>query len=341
MLIPSTAWQALSNHGVGLVPIDAQYVELRRERWIVRLRVHAPPRALNPSDVAMLAKRHPEPALLVVPAATPAARQAAERAGWSWLVADGERTHGVVHVGGRSIHVGAEPSRELSGAVRARPGPVPWGWLTIVRRLLELPSATQQELAIWAEVSQPRVSQALTDLARREVVERTTSGWVARDFDRLLRLWLDRYPGPGGISTYWYGLESPHDQAEAAVRVLSRRRRSRAEALAVVSGDVAADLIAPWRSPLRAVVYARSGADLSAAGLAPAGHEEATLELVVPRDLGVWPMRPRADVLPLADEIQILWDLRRSPGPDSVEAADMLWTVLRTRSRAVPQDPPG
>ena len=50
-----------------------------------------------------------------------------------------------------------------------------------------------------------------------------------------------------------------------------------------VSGDVAADLIAPWRSPYRAVLYARAGLDLTPAGLTPAGEDDATLERAAER----------------------------------------------------------
>jgi hypothetical protein len=33
--------------------------------------------------------------------------------------------------------------------------------------------------------------------------------------------------------------------------------------------------------------------------------------------------------------LQILWDVKRSPGPDSSEAFQRLWEVIRTRSNAV------
>ena len=100
------------------------------------------------------------------------------------------------------------------------------------------------------------------------------------------------------------------------------------------SGDVAADLIAPRRSPRRAIIYAETGMDLTTAGLTPANEEEATLELIVPKDPGVWPA-PAAEKtpgsMPLADPLQTLWDVARAPGPDADEAAQHLRKVLRDR----------
>lgn len=338
MLIPAEAWTAMIDSGVEVMPVDAQHVRLRRDRWIVEMRVHSSRRALNPSDVAALAYRHRGPSLLIVPAATAAARRAAERAGWSWLVADGRRVHGMLHLGPDPIEIGGDLATGSKRPGRARSGRLPWGSLTLVRRLLEQPAATQKVLAAWAHVSQPRVSQALADLAARSLVERTEAGWTVRDFDRLTRLWLDTYPGPGGISTYWYGLDPVRDQAQAAIHLLAEQTRGRPEPVAVVSGDVAADLIAPWRNPVRAVVYARTGADLSEVGLTPAGLAEATLELIVPQDPGVWPLQQDDGPMPIADPVQVLWDVRRSPGTDSGEAATRLWKALRAHRRAVQQD---
>ena len=87
------------------------------------------------------------------------------------------------------------------------------------------------------------------------------------------------------------------EQARAAVAALSA-----AGMPAAVSGDVAADLLAPWRRPGRAVVYADPSDrpvhdELTAAGLRPSGAGEATLELIVAgrsrRVAGTWHERCR------------------------------------------------
>jgi DNA-binding transcriptional ArsR family regulator len=274
--------------------------------------------SLNPSDIAALVGRYSEPGLLIVPAATPAARAATEAAGWSWLVDDGQRVAGVLQIGSHRIALEEHNPASRNQPRRVRPGRVPWGALTLVRRLIERPYATQRELASLVGISQPRVSQALRVLADQQLVERSVAGWRVRDFDQLVRWWLDSYPGPGGFSTFWYGLDQPAEQARRVLGVLDRGVHPADPPFTLVfSGDVAADLIAPWRSPNRAVVYARTGDDLTEAGLTPTGEENATLELVVPQDPGVWPLPPKGETqsvpgsgsLPLADPLQILWDL--------------------------------
>jgi hypothetical protein len=228
--------------------------------------------------------------------------------------------------------------------------------LTLVRRILERPAATQKTLAALANVSQPRVSQTLSTLADQRLVARGDAGWVVRDVDGLVQFWLDSYPGPGGISTYWFGLDPPRAQAQAVIGLLAKRpggeqHSAEGEPMAVLSGDVAADIVAPWRSPMRAVVYARRGADLSGVGLTPAGADEATLELIVPEDPGLWPPASPPTTrstgrrgagaatgtqpsMPVADLLQVLWDVRRAPGPDSGEAAARVWELLRGRCGA-------
>jgi hypothetical protein len=357
------AWHALIDAGVDLVPIDARHVELRQGGHRRRMLLQASSRPLNPSDVVALIERHPEPGLLVLPAATAEVRRTAEQAGWSWLVMGPRGVRGVLRLGEKPVEIG-EPDVEKNSAAQGRPGRVPWGSLTLVRRLLEQPAATQKVLATLAHVSQPRASQILGALAEQQLVARREAGWMVRDFDSLLRAWLDTYPGPGGISTYWYGLDTPRDQAQAVIRLLAERASAEpapaheqqaavAELSAVVSGDVAADIVAPWRTPGHAVVYARRGADLTEAGLTPAGVQEATLELIVPQDPGVWPspspyvLGGRTDShesepvvggkspMPIADPLQILWDVQRAPGSDSGEAAARLWQVLREHSRVI------
>jgi hypothetical protein len=342
MLI-SEVWRVLTDAGVEMVPVDSQHVELRHGRRRVRMVLCASARPLRPGAVVAMAGRQAGPGLLVLPAATAESRRAAERAGWSWLVLEPGRESGVLRLGNERVQLGRpDPDQDRP---RGTPGRVPWGWLTLVRHLLGQPPATQRVLADWTHVSQPRVSQILTALAGRRLVRRTGAGWMVRDFDQLLREWLDRYPGHGGISTHWYGLDSPRQQAQAAIHRLATdpgvRERCSTAPFAVLSGDLAADIIAPWRSPARAVVYARTGVDLAEAGLTPAGEEEATLELIVPADPGVWPLAstqfaPSADSsMPVADPLQVLWDVQRAPGPDSGEAAAKLWERLREHHVAV------
>ncbi|WBB47445.1 helix-turn-helix domain-containing protein [Verrucosispora sp. WMMA2044] len=325
MLISASVWQALTEAGVALVPRAADRVELSYADARATLTVIASPTPLTPRDITMSIDRHAGPCLIIVPSATVAVREAIDAAGWSWLIDGEQQVTGVLRLDGERVAL-----RPPTEAVKrsAKRGRVPWGTFTLVRRLIQRPYATQQELAVLVGVSQPRISQALAALTDKDLVRRTPSGWVVRDLDEAIRWWLSTYPGPGGISTYWYNLAPVVEQARAIVEMAAQTDA----AGVVVSGDVAADIIAPWRAPTRAIIYARDGVNLADAGFVPAGGEEATLELTVPSDPGLCPPSGQAAPgLPLADPLQILWDVRRSPGPDNEEAAQRVWNTLRQR----------
>ncbi|MFD0969800.1 helix-turn-helix domain-containing protein [Plantactinospora endophytica] len=324
------------------MPLDAERVELRLAARRSSTRVLARTRPLHPFDFAHLLARQTEPGLLIVPAASSAVRAMLDAAGWSWLVDDGRRVTGVLRIAGHRLDIGVSGNDvQRRFPDRRRRGPVPWGTFTLARRLLQQPYATQQQLANLTGISQPRASQALRGFVEQGLAEHTGAGWRIRDLDRLLGWWLAEYPGPGGLSTYWYSLDPALVQARAMleqVDTVTRMTDALDQPTAVLSGDVAADFIAPWRAPNRAVVYARIGVDPAEAGFVPASEEDATLEFVVPRDPGVWPLgvpvtSQRDAPLPLADPLQIVWDVHRAPGADAEEAAVRLWRELRNRSR--------
>lgn len=230
-----------------------------------------------------------------------------------------------------------------------------WGTSLVLRALLLRGGRTQRDIAQLVGVSQPWVSQVIADLSEDRLVEparparpvrtgpRSSGGWLVRDWVGLLDRWLELHPGPGGITTFWYGLDRPERQASAVVAALHSRRQAPSPQLpvtsaALVSGDVAADLLAPWARPQRAVVYARVGAELTDVGLTPSPPEHATLALSVPEDPGVWVLSKvawRSEELdrfgvPLADPLQVLWDLR-SPSSDSGQAVSHYIAWLRQR----------
>jgi hypothetical protein len=361
-LIDPAVWQALQAAGLRVLPVAADQLDLRlgsngpdqddnrsegaTDQQPTRVRVLARNRPLSPAELRALADRSPGPTLVVVPTATPAVRAAASRLGWSLIATNPRSSAGPEGVlrwpSGRTVSIGgAEPGR-LPAAGPSRPGRVPWGGLTVVRRLAEGAAGTQTQLARLACVTQARVSQVLKDLNVAGLIGpggAQPRSYRATDTERLLQHWLDNYPGPGGISTFWYGLDDPATQARAVIALLRRQRAPGGELpglAAAVSGDVAADQVAPWRRPRLAAVYARRGADLTEIGLTPSTEQDATLELTVPRDPGVWPTSGSQDVvtwpgppgLPLADPVQILWDVRRAPGPDRDQAAERLLTAL-------------
>lgn len=151
----------------------------------------------------------------------------------------------------------------------------------------------------------------------------------------LLDHWLTTYRGPGGTRTYWYGLEQAAQTADRVLDLLDATATAASAAAAgssqlmanrtapALSGLVAADRIAPWARANVAIVYTPVGADLQQVGLTPASPEEATIQLVVPADPGVWlvPRMWRAlDGRRLADPFQILWDLTHPIGAAVTDA---------------------
>ncbi|MEO3818264.1 winged helix-turn-helix transcriptional regulator [Plantactinospora sp. B24E8] len=344
MLISANIWRALIEAGITAVPVDASQVELRHGERRSTVPVLAFSVPLNPSDLGRFPGWRTQPVLLIVPSASAAVQALLEEAGWSWLVDDDHQVRGVIHIAGYRVELGHGKKGRSGGpgARQRRPGRLPWGAFALLRRLVERPFSSQRQLAELAGISQPRVSQTLRMLTDHGLVERDAAGWRVRDFDEATRWWLAEYPGPGGLRTFWYGLDSPVSQARAVIELADPATgwpdSAHIRPSAVVSGDVAADFIAPWRNPGRAIVYTRAGLDLAAAGFVPALQEDSTLEYVIPEDPGVWPpavtdLGPPAGSLPLADPMQILWDMCRVPGPDTDEAVTRLWEALRSRSR--------
>ena len=346
-LITPEVSSALLEAGITAAPVNPSQVALRRAHdgaapLLATVRRRTAP--LSPSHVRRPAQaEHRGGLLLVVPAASAAALGAARDAGVSVVVVgDGrpESVSGHVVMDAEVVDVGPAGGGAAPATPPRRPGPPPWGTSTVVRHLLTGAVAGQAELAGRAGISQGRVSQVLSPLVSAGLVRRTTAGgrarWAAADWDALADRWTQTYQGPGGFTTCWYGLAPVREQAVTVAAALG------AAGLPVaVSGDVAADVLAPWHRPARAVLYADvekdpAAADLARAGLVPSGAQEATVELVVPADPGVWapPDHGTSGGLPLADGMQVLWDLGRAPGSDVDQAVDVLRGALRARARS-------
>jgi hypothetical protein len=299
-----------------VIPLDDVHVSLRRGGRTARYAVVNSPRRVHPSDIGM----PPAPnSLLVAPALSEAAAALARSCGWSAVPEEGPawiRFYGKV--------LGLHRLGNSETAVTRKRGRPGWGIFSVVRALLALEEgARQEELADFAHVSQPRVSQALRELATLGLAVRKPQGWIVTDRAAAIDWWIAHYPGPGGMTSHWYGLDPVVQQAYRVHELLAA-----AGSRPAVSGDVAADLVAPWQTPRHALLYAGRGADLSAAGLTPASAEEGTLTLILPADRGVWPISRTPWTVGLtgygnvarAGALQVLYDLARAGGPDAADA---------------------
>ena len=292
----------------------------------VRVKVYGRPP--TPSIVEGLRRGHPEDRfLLVTPRSTSYLREVAAEGVVDLIAVEEDR----VVIGGVK-HTGTASTEARPGNKGLRRGRRPWTRWAVERLLVmaEQPM-TQLELATVLEVTQQSVSHVLRD---HRFATRTDRGWAIEQRADALDELLGEYPGPGGVSTRWYGLDPVVRQAETAATWCAERG-----VRCVLTGDVAADVYAPGRLPAAAGLYSDELLDFTAAGFTPSTDAEYTLMVTVPADPTVWctaaaaAAQPTARVDPAAigevlpvrvDPIIALHDVLDSPGPDAAEAADHL-----------------
>ena len=269
--------------------------------------------------------------LLLLPFVSEALGDSLREENWSW--ADGSenfdlRAPGLVL---RQRRTNTRPPRVVTALPQGS------GSLAIIRSLIgfhegeaEEPSATS--LANQAKVSQPRASQVLAQLRKLDLVSKSSSGHWHPNREALLDRFLLDYSGPGGSEQYLYSLDPLIEVARKLAHVSASITQH------VISADVGADLIAPWRRPSTMIVYAKTPIDTLQLGLVNAqGRRDANIVLRFPRDRSVFPAPQLvADVggveVPLADPTQLIWDLNDLGGADRHEAAEVMreW-VLENR----------
>ncbi|MGU3432611.1 ArsR/SmtB family transcription factor [Actinomycetes bacterium M1A6_2h] len=187
---------------------------------------------------------------------------------------------------------------------------------------------TQGELAGDSGISQQAVSHALRWPRNQGLVGSTPQGFVALNNRRaeLLKDWLAHYPGPRGMETYWFGLDSTLDQSRKVAAFAAEM-----EVDALLSGDAAIDVYAPWRTPVASIIYLSELLDLTGADLVPATRADATLTAIVPRDHTLWATARSSGTPGLVDPMIALRDLQRVGGLDADQAAERLSSAILQR----------
>ncbi|MDO1481781.1 hypothetical protein [Rhodococcus ruber] len=281
----------------------------------VAAHVTVQPRPPTPHLLAKLRSKHPESRLLVVTPRTTAHLRALAHDGAVDVIAPDEEL--LVVLGTRYDVLAPAPAP--TPPVRPGRGRKPWiRWATERALLLAEHPMTQPNLAAALEVTQQAVSLAVRQSRH---LHRRSGGWIAEPRATLLDEHLTEYPGPGGASTYWYGLDPVLRQATDAARFCAELGVP-----VLQSGDVAADVYAPWRLPTRAVLYVPQFLDFTAAGFTPATADAHTLKVIVPADPTLWRTARMVSDAPslLVDPVIATHDVLRSPGPDAHEAAGHL-----------------
>lgn len=289
MLIAEAWGQLAQEHGIVADASDDRAVDLvvRVPGWPpvpFDLKVFAAP--LTPTLLARVASRqrqdgHHARLLVVVPSATENVIAVAATQGVSVLIAPsavGVPVGGML-VGPEGRLLRLEPARDASGdPPRRRPGRTPWGTYAVAFALLADAAglSSQRDVAHRVGLTQARVSQVLRDLG--EIVALSADG--PRFDPKELGAWLvEHYPRGPRVAATWLTLDAPIPSAAAAHELLEYLRVEHA-----VSGEVAADGLAPWARPQRVWMWSRSLADLTEIGATPVGPREANLTLAVAED---------------------------------------------------------
>ena len=194
----------------------------------------------------------------------------------------------------------------------------PWAKWALLRVLAQSDRPqTQTELARKVGVSQPAISQSLAHLIG--TAERSGPGWRATSRERAWTMFLADYPGAGGVTTYWFSLDPVARQSSIALEAAGASGTR-----ALLSGDSAADELAPWRVPRMASVYASAALNLAAAGFAESRPDQATLEVTVPADRTLWVTALAWEGSRTVDPAMVAYDVLRSGGPDAPDAVKRL-----------------
>lgn len=282
--------------------------ELDLERGDERVRAHLIRQSTGPSRRQIEQTRLLTPGevtLFVAPRATARVQALVAQEPRAWLLThDGTAMLGDDH--------------EVASHVRRSPrGRVPWGRWALIRALVRSAEPrTQVELAREVGLTQGAVSGALTKLS---AAVRNGSGWSATDRRELWDAFLTEYPGAGGVRTYWYS------------RLPFVRQTELLRTHTILSADAGSDIIAPWRTPVRAVAYASGSIDMEALGFSRATADEATVDLVIPTDRTVF-ATAEAWGYGVADPLLIAWDMSDVGGNDAEEAIAHLRSTILGKS---------
>ena len=176
---------------------------------------------------------------------------------------------------------------------------------------------TQTALAQLAGVTQARVSTIVRDLARAGLVGTERGRPLVTNRDHLVAEWLKRRRFDP-IVTYW---STTNDLATALDTAIKRLPGP-----VIVSGDVAADAVAPHRRPAQLLVLTHAGS-LAGPGMLPVlSADEANVVLGVTDDPVVAAAAHDAEwrgrTFLAADPLQVRWDLAAAAGTDAAQAAD-------------------
>lgn len=303
---------ALIAEGVDVTPESDGSIAVRLGPHKARYVLHSSARSPRPSEV----QEALVPSLFQVPHVSARSARLLETAGWSYATSDGEA---LLQFPDGFLWRSSEKNES---AVEQDPthGVKLWslGMSSIVHALLlhdPEQLLTQSALANVAGISQAHASRVVGKLRDAGLVSTVRGRPKVLDHDALIDQWLVRR-GFDPVVTYW---STDQDLAE----FLGRLRQHMPNSL--VSGDIAADALAPHRRPHQLLVLSDHGSLSGTGAIAVLTREEANVILTITSDPVVlasgskstW----RKQSILVADPYQVLWDLGHSIGTDAQQAA--------------------
>lgn len=258
----------LVDAGVPVVTGDARSITYRMEGRAITADILRVDRVLSAANVLRRASRQPGHRILV-------ACDIISNSARSALLAE-------THV---DFSVGSTGELVLSGKTIRAPAAAPPAATHRSRRrcaaervcVLTRERLRQVDVAAAVGITQ----QAVSKMTEKEPLPRTPMTEAARR-ELLTRLSTAR-ADDGLVETYWYGIDPVVEQVRSAIRL-----GGELTVQILAGGEVAADLLQPWRVPTRGLVYAEELVDLTDFGLVEATAQEATLTVRVPADPTVW-----------------------------------------------------
>lgn len=308
--------------------VDAIF-DLSMDGSTARFAVEAKRRCPYPSELSQVLGRaalvHGAAPMLVAPGVTATVAERLVGAGWSW--ADGQGSFDLRAPGLRLRQRALQRRAERPVPATLPRGPGGWG---VIRSLIATPGQAVEVTALTAplHITPARTYQVLEKLNALGLVETDRRGSWRPDKESLLDRYLAEYPGPGGSVSYLYSLDEPLELA---------RRASGTASNVVISGDVGADLLVPWRHPDHLVAYSGPGAFLDKRlDATPAhGRHDAKITWRVPEDTSIFhlavPVTVEGTDVTVADPVHLIWELGALGGDDRLEAAEKLRAWLLSR----------
>lgn len=307
---------------LGVDLIDEQHAVLRLRQGDVSATFRAAGLSVPyPSGLQRLRAKEPDVELVVVDRAPPGLQKTAEEEGLNYL-----DLHGRGRVVAPGLVYVASPRLDLGKVAPSRSSPFAQKASRVVRALLSNPQQPWRlsDVAVLSHLNPGNVHRALAALVDLGMVERDEDAYLVADPGSLLEAWGDQAQRPR---------EQMRLRCAGDLREFVRDLIGRLDGAGVVSGELAAEDLAPYLPAQSAIVHCLDAERFAGlAGDAPGPSLRFGLArgevLVDLADEGYGDFRSERSGLPLASPSQVYVDLVRDRGRGREAAEHLRRSVL-------------